>query len=89
MATSTLDIDATLAKLSLPQKIKLLTGLVSRSSTSIRADCFGNELTLIALQGWWHTEPVPQAGIPSMRFSDGRLLCHNLVGSIIHNNTPL
>ncbi|KAG5718830.1 putative beta-glucosidase I [Termitomyces sp. T112] len=42
------DVDATLAKLSLPNKIKLLTGL-----------------------GWWHTEPVPEAGVPSMRLSDG------------------
>ncbi|KAG6861560.1 hypothetical protein C0995_014856 [Termitomyces sp. Mi166 len=42
------DVDATLAKLSLPNKIKLLTGL-----------------------GWWHTEPVPEAGVPSIRLSDG------------------
>ncbi|PPQ71098.1 hypothetical protein CVT24_009849 [Panaeolus cyanescens] len=43
-----LDIKATLAKLTIPQKIKLLTGL-----------------------GWWSTEPVPEAGIPSIRMSDG------------------
>ncbi|KAF8914231.1 glycoside hydrolase family 3 protein [Gymnopilus junonius] len=48
MATAGIDIDANLARLTLLQKIKLLTGL-----------------------GWWHTEPVPEAGIPSMRFSDG------------------
>ncbi|KAG6850899.1 hypothetical protein H0H93_006725 [Arthromyces matolae] len=42
------DVEATLAKLSLPNKIKLLTGL-----------------------GWWHTEPIPEAGVPSIRLSDG------------------
>ncbi|KAG6832171.1 hypothetical protein H0H92_004902 [Tricholoma furcatifolium] len=43
-----IDVEATLSKLSLPNKIKLLTGL-----------------------GWWNTEPVPEAGIPSLRLSDG------------------
>ncbi|RDB19825.1 putative beta-glucosidase I [Hypsizygus marmoreus] len=47
MATE-FDVEATLAKLSLPNKIKLLSGL-----------------------GWWHTQPVPEAGLQSMRFSDG------------------
>ncbi|KDR84011.1 hypothetical protein GALMADRAFT_236587 [Galerina marginata CBS 339.88] len=48
MTTTNFDVNATLAKLSLQQKIKLLSGL-----------------------GWWHTEPVLEAGVPSMRFSDG------------------
>ncbi|KAJ3516286.1 hypothetical protein NLJ89_g1217 [Agrocybe chaxingu] len=48
MAFKDQDVSATLAKLNLPQKIKLLSGL-----------------------GWWHTEPVHEAGIQSMRFSDG------------------
>ncbi|CAA7260099.1 unnamed protein product [Cyclocybe aegerita] len=48
MASSDRDASATLAKLNLPQKIKLLSGL-----------------------GWWHTEPVHEAGVQSMRFSDG------------------
>ncbi|KAF9464848.1 glycoside hydrolase family 3 protein [Collybia nuda] len=47
MATG-IDVEATLAKMTLPNKIKLLTGL-----------------------GWWHTESIPEAGIPSMRLSDG------------------
>ncbi|PPQ78230.1 hypothetical protein CVT25_015549 [Psilocybe cyanescens] len=42
------DVVAVLAKLTLPQKIKILTGL-----------------------GWWHTEPIPEAGVPSLRLSDG------------------
>ncbi|KAI0775382.1 glycoside hydrolase family 3 protein [Irpex lacteus] len=46
--TSTFDVEATLKKLSLPNKIKLLTG-----------------------QGWWHTEPVPESGVPAIRTSDG------------------
>ncbi|KAJ3776727.1 glycoside hydrolase family 3 protein [Lentinula raphanica] len=44
----TIDVEETLAKLSITQKIKLLSGL-----------------------GWWHTEPVEEYGIPSMRMSDG------------------
>ncbi|ETW83697.1 glycoside hydrolase family 3 protein [Heterobasidion irregulare TC 32-1] len=48
MANATFDVEGTLAKLTLPQKIKMLAGL-----------------------GWWHTEPVPEAGVPSMRMSDG------------------
>ncbi|KAG6817888.1 hypothetical protein H0H87_001720 [Tephrocybe sp. NHM501043] len=46
--SSEFDVEATLSKLSLPNKIKLLTGL-----------------------GWWHTEPVPESGVPSIRLSDG------------------
>ncbi|KAI0057601.1 glycoside hydrolase family 3 protein [Artomyces pyxidatus] len=42
------DVEATLAKLTLPQKIKLLAGL-----------------------GWWHTQSIPEAGVPSVRMSDG------------------
>ncbi|KAI0057569.1 glycoside hydrolase family 3 protein [Artomyces pyxidatus] len=42
------DVEATLAKLTMPQKIKMLAGL-----------------------GWWHTQPVPEAGVPSVRMSDG------------------
>ncbi|KAF9485175.1 glycoside hydrolase family 3 protein [Pholiota conissans] len=42
------EIDAVLKKLSVQDKIKLLTGL-----------------------GWWHTEPIPEHDIPSVRFSDG------------------
>ncbi|KAK7470377.1 hypothetical protein VKT23_001804 [Stygiomarasmius scandens] len=45
---SSFNIDEALAKLSLPDKIRMLCGL-----------------------GWWHTEPVPSARIPSMRMSDG------------------
>ncbi|KAF9006624.1 glycoside hydrolase family 3 protein [Cyathus striatus] len=45
---ATFDVEATLAKLTLSQKIKLLAG-----------------------QGWWQTEPIPEAGVPSMRLSDG------------------
>ncbi|KAJ7180401.1 glycoside hydrolase family 3 protein [Mycena crocata] len=43
-----MDIEQTLAKLTLPQKIKLLCG-----------------------SGWWHTEAIPEAGVPAMRMSDG------------------
>ncbi|KAE9409914.1 hypothetical protein BT96DRAFT_871714 [Gymnopus androsaceus JB14] len=42
------NVEETLSKLSVIQKIKLLTGL-----------------------GWWHTEPIEEYGIPSMRMSDG------------------
>ncbi|KAJ3796785.1 glycoside hydrolase family 3 protein [Lentinula aff. detonsa] len=42
------NIEETLSKFSVIQKIKLLSGL-----------------------GWWHTEPVEEHGIPSMRMSDG------------------
>ncbi|KAI0034128.1 glycoside hydrolase family 3 protein [Vararia minispora EC-137] len=48
MTANEFDVDAALAKLALPQKIKLLAGL-----------------------GWWHTHSVPEAGVPSMRMSDG------------------
>ncbi|KAI0321982.1 glycoside hydrolase family 3 protein [Amylostereum chailletii] len=48
MATSTFDVQETLSKLTMPQKVKLLAG-----------------------KGWWHTEPIPEAGVPSMRMSDG------------------
>ncbi|KAH8830267.1 glycoside hydrolase family 3 protein [Flagelloscypha sp. PMI_526] len=30
-----------------------------------------DKIKLLAGQGWWHTEPVPEVGIPSMRMSDG------------------
>ncbi|KAJ7780939.1 glycoside hydrolase family 3 protein [Mycena metata] len=43
-----MDIDQTLSKLTLVQKVKLLTG-----------------------SGWWHTEAIPEAGIPAVRMSDG------------------
>ncbi|KAJ6628953.1 glycoside hydrolase family 3 protein [Mycena sp. CBHHK59/15] len=43
-----MDVDETLAKLTIPQKIKLLSG-----------------------SGWWHTEAIPEAGVPAMRMSDG------------------
>ncbi|KAJ4479221.1 glycoside hydrolase family 3 protein [Lentinula aciculospora] len=43
-----INVEETLSKLSVAQKIKLLAGL-----------------------GWWHTEPVEEQGIPSMRMSDG------------------
>ncbi|KAJ7044635.1 glycoside hydrolase family 3 protein [Mycena alexandri] len=46
--TRTMDIDHTLSKLTLVQKVKLLTG-----------------------SGWWHTEAIPEAGVPAMRMSDG------------------
>lgn len=29
------------------------------------------KIKLLCGLGWWHTEPVPEAGIPSMRMSDG------------------
>ncbi|KAH7877108.1 glycoside hydrolase family 3 protein [Lentinula edodes] len=45
---TTFNVEETLSKLSVIQKIKLLSGL-----------------------GWWHTEPVAEYGIPSMRMSDG------------------
>ncbi|KAF8969399.1 glycoside hydrolase family 3 protein [Flammula alnicola] len=48
MATLNAEHEAVLTKLTVPQKIKLLSGL-----------------------GWWHTEPIPEADIPSVRFSDG------------------
>ncbi|KAF5388345.1 hypothetical protein D9615_000633 [Tricholomella constricta] len=44
------DVEGTLSLLSLPNKIKLLTG-----------------------QGSWHTEAVAEAGVPSMRLSDGNV----------------
>ncbi|KAK0243159.1 glycoside hydrolase family 3 protein [Armillaria nabsnona] len=44
----TFNVDETLSKLTLSDKLKLLTGL-----------------------GWWHTEAIPHANIPSMRMSDG------------------
>ncbi|KAJ7860454.1 glycoside hydrolase family 3 protein [Mycena olivaceomarginata] len=43
-----MDVDQTLAKLNISQKIKLLCG-----------------------SGWWHTEAIPEAGVPGMRMSDG------------------
>ncbi|KAF7355581.1 Beta-glucosidase [Mycena sanguinolenta] len=43
-----MDVDQVLAKLTIPQKIKLLAGF-----------------------GWWHTHAIPEAGVPSMRMSDG------------------
>ncbi|KIP12792.1 glycoside hydrolase family 3 protein [Phlebiopsis gigantea 11061_1 CR5-6] len=43
-----LNIDEILAKLTLGQKVKLLSG-----------------------HGWWHTTPIPEAGIPAVRMSDG------------------
>ncbi|TFK64048.1 glycoside hydrolase family 3 protein [Pluteus cervinus] len=46
--SNVLNVEETLGKLTLAQKIKLLGGL-----------------------DVWHTEPVPEAGVPSMRFSDG------------------
>lgn len=30
------------------------------------------KITLLCGKGWWHTEPVPEVGIPSMRMSDGK-----------------
>ncbi|TFY74261.1 hypothetical protein EWM64_g9751 [Hericium alpestre] len=50
MATDStvIDVEKTLANLTVPQKVKLLAGL-----------------------GWWHTEPVPEAGIQPIRMSDG------------------
>lgn len=29
------------------------------------------KVKLLCGKGWWHTEPVPEVGIPSMRMSDG------------------
>lgn len=29
------------------------------------------KIKLLSGKGWWHTESIPDAGIPSMRFSDG------------------
>lgn len=48
MLSADFDIEEVLAKISVPDKIKLLGGL-----------------------GWWHTHPVPEVGIPSIRMSDG------------------
>ncbi|KAJ2927902.1 hypothetical protein H1R20_g9210, partial [Candolleomyces eurysporus] len=59
---SSLDIEEVISKLTLSQKIKLLTGL-----------------------GWWHTEPIPSAGIPSMRFSDGP---NGIRGTRFFNGVP-
>jgi beta-glucosidase len=29
------------------------------------------KIKLLSGKGWWHTESIPDVGIPSMRFSDG------------------
>jgi beta-glucosidase len=29
------------------------------------------KIKLLGGKGWWHTEPISESGIPSMRFSDG------------------
>ena len=31
----------------------------------------GSKIKLLCGKGWWHTEDVPEFGIPSMRMSDG------------------
>ncbi|RXW24715.1 hypothetical protein EST38_g1191 [Candolleomyces aberdarensis] len=59
---SSSDIEDIISKLTLSEKIKLLTGL-----------------------GWWHTEPIPSAGIPSMRFSDGP---NGIRGTRFFNGVP-
>ncbi|PFH51318.1 glycoside hydrolase family 3 protein [Amanita thiersii Skay4041] len=56
------EIGEVLAKLTIPQKIKLLTGL-----------------------GWWHTEPIPEHGIESIRLSDGP---NGVRGTRVFNGVP-
>lgn len=29
------------------------------------------KIKLLSGKGWWHTESIPESGIPSMRLSDG------------------
>ncbi|KAF8663458.1 hypothetical protein AX16_001028 [Volvariella volvacea WC 439] len=62
MASTTFDVKEKLSQLTIPQKIKLLTGL-----------------------GWWQTEPIPEAGIPSIRMSDGP---NGVRGSQFFNGVP-
>ncbi|KAF5363750.1 hypothetical protein D9756_000198 [Leucocoprinus leucothites] len=61
MATE-FNVEAALAKLTVSDKIRLLTGL-----------------------GWWNTEPVSQAGVPSIKLSDGP---NGVRGSFFFNGTP-
>ena len=64
-----LDVEKVLSQLTIPEKVKLLTGTVSA--------CMHNNLlpTDIISQGWWHTTSLPAKGIPAVRFSDGMCLC--------------
>ncbi|KAJ3574795.1 hypothetical protein NP233_g1525 [Leucocoprinus birnbaumii] len=54
------DVEAVLEKLTVADKIRLLTGL-----------------------GWWNTEPVPQADVPSIKLSP-----NGVRGSYFFNGTP-
>jgi beta-glucosidase len=60
-------VKETMKKLSMPDKIKLLTGQVRQGLQTPDWDINGS----FFCQGWWHTESIPEAGIPSMRLSDG------------------
>jgi beta-glucosidase len=74
MAT-TFNVEETLAKLSLPNKIKLLTGRASVLTMPIK-DVYTNSMLY---QGWWHTEAIPEADVPSIRTSDGMYALYNLL----------
>ncbi|KAF9448233.1 glycoside hydrolase family 3 protein [Macrolepiota fuliginosa MF-IS2] len=56
------DIESVLTKLTVADKVKLLSGL-----------------------GWWNTEPIPRAGVPSIKLSDGP---NGIRGSYFFNGTP-
>ncbi|KAI0048714.1 glycoside hydrolase family 3 protein [Auriscalpium vulgare] len=38
---------------------------------ALRKLTIGQKVRMLAGLGWWHTQPVPEAGVPSVRFSDG------------------
>ena len=64
----TLDIDKVLSELSLPEKVKLLTGDVSLvAEDGIRA--WADDVR--AGQGLWHTVAYPEKGVPAVRMTDG------------------
>lgn len=78
-----IDVEATLSKLYLDEKIALTAGMYSpltnRSSSRI--------LKLIAISGgdFWHTVAVPRLGVPSIRLSDGP---NGVRGTRFFNATP-
>jgi beta-glucosidase len=64
--TATIDVEAVLKKLTNVEKVSLLAGQTSFPPipTPYTAD-------QIPGRDWWHTVPLPQHGVPSIRVSDG------------------